>query len=440
MKLKNFKLIPKGNSYDGSTEYIEKKDHSIIIIATFIILVIIVAIVIFKVSRSNTCNDVEKLILDQVELYASNNNLLPTVEGESITLNIDDVFMEETLKPMLEEKICSGSVKITKYKDEYIKTYDITNCGYCSTEERYKNWSNEIDKKPSSKYLVDVIPYYNYYDVSYYNSSWSKWISEDDIGELDEKYHVALPLKETSIPTIPSEANIIEYEKEDATWYSYRDKKWKYYRDNGGTYSGLSSEQPDGFANKDTSTQMLTEWSEWSLDYPEQKSYRTISTTTGYRWYYLEGTEKVYWNSGIYTPAQPDEKYNKKEKETVKMYRYQDKMWKWYNGKKRAYSNFSSTAPNSTYSQRDTDLFQYSNWSSYSSENKINSSNSWYREQQTKTYSKYRIAYTMKSFLKLNNYVSKTEFEKELQGTVPELVERTDIQIDIQYKFKYRKK
>jgi len=308
MKLKNFKIQPKGNSYDGSNEYVEKKDHSIIIIATFIILVIIIAIIIFKVSRSNTCNDVEKMILDQAHLYATNNNLLPTVEGESITLNVDDVFSEETLKPMLEEKICGGSVKITKYKDEYIKTYDITNCGYCSTEERYKNWSNEVDKKPSSKYLVDVIPYYNYYDVSYYHSSWSSWISEDDIGELDEKYHVALPLKETSIPKIPAEANIIEYEKEDATWYSYRDKKWKYYKDNGGTYSGLSSEQPDGFANKDTSTLMLTEWSPWSLDYPELKDYRTISTTTGYRWYYLDGTEKVYWNSGIYTPTQPDEK------------------------------------------------------------------------------------------------------------------------------------
>jgi len=122
------------------------------------------------------------------------------------------------------------------------------------------------------------------------------------------------------------------------------------------------------------------------------------------------------------------------------MYRYQDKMWKWYNGKKRTYSSFVSVSPNNTYNQKDTDLFQYTNWSSYSSENKINNSNSWYREQQTKTYSRYRIAYTMKSFLKLDNYITKTEFEKELQGTVPELVERTDIQIDIQYKFKYRKK
>lgn len=438
MKLGKFKIQPKGNSYDGSTEYVEKKNNSLIVIAIIIILATVIALIVYNISRSSTCNKVEKLILDQTILYAENNNLLPAIEGESITINIDDVFQEETLKPTLKENICSGTVKITKYKDEYIKTYDITNCGYCSTDSRYKNWSKEIDKKPSNKVLTDVIPYYNYYEISYYHSAWSNWISEEEIGEMDETYQVALPLKDGVIPKVPAEANIIEYEKEDATWYSYRDKKWKYYKDNGGTYSELSSEQPAGFANKDTSTEMLTEWSEWSLDYPEKKSYRTISSATGYRWYYLDGNEKIYWNSGNYTPTQPDIQYDKKEKETVTMYRYQDKMWKWYNGKKRSYSGFTSVSTN--YPNRDTDLFQYTNWSIYSAERKLDSSNSWYREEQTKTYSRYRISYSMKSFLKLNNYITKSEFEQTLQGTIPELIKRTDIQIDIQYKFKYRKK
>lgn len=440
MKLGKFKIQPKGNSYDGTTEYVEKKNHTLIILAVILFIAAIVGIIAYNVSRSSACNKVEDLILKQVELYAKNNGLLPTVEGESITLNIDDVFAEETLKPMLKENICSGTVKITKYKEEYIKTYDITNCDYCSTNTRYKNWSKETDKKPSSKVLTDVIPYYNYYEISYYHSAWTKWISEDEIGEVDKTYHVALPINDDIIPKIPDEATIIEYEKEDATWYSYRDKRWKYYKDNGGTYSGLSSEQPAGYANKDTSTEMKTEWSPWSLDYPEKKSYRTITTTTGYRWYYMDGDKKIYWESGNYSPTQPNEKYDKREKETVIMYRYQDRMWKWYNGKKRNYSGFTSNPSSNVYKNRDNDLFEYTTWSNYTAESKIDQSNSWYREQQTKTYSRYRISYSMKSFLKLNQYVSKTEFEKTLQATVPELIKRTDLQIDIHYKFKYRKK
>ena len=226
MKLKFKKFQPKGNSYDGSSRYAEKKNHSLIIIGTFLIIIFVIFLIVYNVSKSSACNNIENEILKKAEIYGAANNLLPTIEGESIILNIDDIYFEEEEKPMYKDKICSGTVKITKYKDEYIKTYDITDCSICSTEQRYKSWSKEINKKPSSKLLTDVIPYYNYYGIEYYHSSWSNWISEDDIGEMDETYHVALPLKTSSIPTIPAEANIIEYEKEDATWYSYRDKKW----------------------------------------------------------------------------------------------------------------------------------------------------------------------------------------------------------------------
>lgn len=440
MNLNWKKLQPKGNSYDGTSRYTEKKNHSLIIIGTFLIIVFALIILIYNISKSSKCSNIEKNIVKRAEGYARINGLLPTIEGESITLNIDDIYFDETEKPMYKEKICNGSVKITKYKEEYISTYDITNCSICSTDKRYKSWSNETSKKPSNKLLTDVIPYYNYYGLEYYHSAWSKWIAEEEIGEMNETYHVALPIKSNDIPKIPNEANIIEYEKEDATWYSYRDKKWKYYKDNGGSYSTLSSEQPAGFEKKDTSTEMTTEWTEWSLDYPETKSYRSIKTSTGYRWYYMDGDTKIYWNSGAYYPTKPSEEYDKKEKETVKMYSYQDKMWKWYNGAKRSYSGFTSEQKSSSYNNRDEDLVTYSNWTTYSAEKKLDSSNSWYREERTKTYSRYRISYSMKSFLKLDSYVTKEEFEQLLQGTIPELSKRTDIEIDIDYKFKYRKK
>ena len=437
---KRTKFQPKGNSYDGSTEYTEKKNHSLIVIGIILLIILITAFIFFKLSKEKKCKNVEKLILNQAESYAKNKKLLPTIEGDSITIDIDDIFKDETLKPIIKESTCSGTIKFTKYKDEYIKTYDITNCDYCSTENRYKNWSNETNKRPSKKTLTDVIPYYNYYELNFYHSAWSNWISEDEIGKTDETYQIALPLKQEIIPKIPVEGKIIKYEKEDAIWYSYRDKQWRYYKDNGGTYSNLSSEQPAGFANKDSSTEMKTAWTEWSLDYPEKKSYRTISSSTGYRWYYLDENEKVYWNSGAYTPEQPSKEYDKKEKETVTMYRYQDKMWKWYNGNKRFYTGFVSVSNAPGYTNRDDDLFIYGNYSSYSDQNNLNDSNSWYREQKMKTYSRYRISYSMRSFLKFDTYVSKEEFEKALNMTTSEIAKREDIEIDIQYKFKYRKK
>ena len=195
----------------------------------------------------------------------------------------------------------------------------------------------------------------------------------------------------------------------------------------------------NNYANKDNDTLVLSDWTEWSLDYPEKKEYRTISNQTGYRWYYMDGNNKVYWNSGTYYPTKPDEKYTQKEKESVTMYRYQDKMWRWYNGKKRTYSGYMSN-PIYIYAKRDDDIFNYTNWSQFTSESKKNASNTFYREEETKTYSRYRISYSMQSFLKLNTYVDKTEFEKTLQSTVPELMNRTDMKVDIQYKFIYRKK
>lgn len=434
------KTQPKGNSYDGSKEYTEKQNHTIIILITILLISTVVGLIIYNVTRSSSCNKVEKLILDMTKSYAENNQLLPQIEGESISISVDDVFKKETLKPTLNESICSGTIKITKYKEEYVYTYDITNCDYCSTNNRYKNWSKEIEKKPSKRVLTDVIPYYNYYEISSYHSNWTNWIAEEQIGEVDPTYQVALPLKKEILPKISEEATITKYEKEDAVWYSYRDKHWKYYKDNGGNYSTLSSEQPAGFTSKDTATEMKSDWSEWSLDYPEKKSYRTIRSNTGYRWFYLDGNRKVYWNSGAYTPEQPEKKYDQREKKTVTMYQYQDRMWKWYNGPKRNYSSFTSTPNSKQFTTRDEDLFEYTNWSSYSDQNKQDASNEWYREIQTKTYSRYRIAYTMTSFLKLDQYIPKQEFEDLLQTSIPDFIKRDDIKLDIKYKFKYRKK
>lgn len=427
------KIQPKGNSYDGSMEYNEKQNHTLIIIGIIGIIAIIIGCIYFFSSHSKKCNTIEQTILKAAEKYVKDKNLLPVIEGESITVTVDDLFTEHT-KPTLKENICNGTITFTKYKEEYVKEYNITNCGYCSTDE---HWSAETDKFPKDKKNIQVIPYYNYYEVSVYNSEWSDWIESKKVTEKNNKYNITLP-DEKLLPEIPSEGNILRYEKETKTYYSYRDKLYRFYRDNGGSYSEYSSEQPAGYSKYDYNTEIETEWSNWSLNYPEKKSYRTISSTKGYRWYYEKDGKKYYWNSGTYAHEQPEEKYNKHEKESVTMYRYKDKLWRWYNGNKRDYSGFKAT-PESIYTIKDTGYSTYTNWSSFTDSNKIDNTNSSYREQITDTYSRFRIVYKMKTFLRLDTYVSKQEFEEKLQATVPELMKKENLLIDIQYKFKYRK-
>ena len=74
-----------------------------------------------------------------------------------------------------------------------------------------------------------------------------------------------------------SDASIINIESDSTYYYRYRDRTWKWY-DIEGDYSEFSSEQPAGYANKDENSSRYTEWTEYSLNYPAEKDYRTIRT------------------------------------------------------------------------------------------------------------------------------------------------------------------
>ena len=132
------------------------------------------------------------------------------------------------------------------------------------------------------------------------------------------KLKVLLPLDLKKLPKVSEAANILSWEVEEKEYYKYRDKKWKWYINQNSQYSGFSSEQPSGYANKDRKTEIQAEQTEWSTNYPEEKSSRKISTQTGYKFYYEdEDGNKVYYNEGKYVPRINDdelrEKYNKKE-------------------------------------------------------------------------------------------------------------------------------
>lgn len=419
---------------------------TIVILFAIIVISFIVSSLI-KSSHNKVCIPIEDSVTDAAFKYAKEKDLLPKNDGESIVVSLDTLYKNDKLtrtETSVKKSICYGDVKITKYKKDYIKTINLTSCNYCASDKRYGKWSKETTKKPSGKnMIVDVTAYYNYYTYEDYNSNWTNYFRSDLINkEVSDKYQVALPIDQTRLPKIPNEAKILKIEKEDKNYYRYRDQKWKFYIEQGGNYTNyFASEPPKGYPNKDDATAKFTKWSDWSLDYPEVKNYRVINSAYGYKWYYLKGKEKVYWNGGAYSVEQPSEKYNIKDKErgSEKMYHYRDKTWRWYNGNKRKYSTYHSFAPKG-YTHKDNDLTKYTSWTSWRDISYVNDNNRGYREQEVDVYSRYRINYRMTSYMKLDNYLTLKDFEKETNSSLEEILKQEKTDIDIIYKFKYRKR
>ena len=398
----------------------------IVIIVPIIIIIIIINLIVTGVRNSN-CYDVRNKIGSYVDSYVMSNNLWPTINGDSIIIDLNNIE-----KVTFNDKVCSGTVKVTKVNDDYIKTFYLENCSYCSVD----NFGKEKDAY-DEKLNAEVVVYINYYNVTNNNSRWSDYIPFEGIS-TEETNGVLLPLDEDNLPKISDEAIISEIIKEDKIFYSYRDKRWLWYRVNNSDYSEFSSEQPVGFAKKDTKTETRTEYSEWSIDYPEVKDYRVISTDTGYRWYKIdEDGNKVWWNNGEYYPEEPEEGYKIDRDSKITMYRYYDKMWRWYNGEAREYaSNQSSTAPSKSYLYKDEGITSYSNWSDYKTFSSVNSSNSYYREEITNVHSRYMIKYKIRSFKVLDKALERSEFEQTVGRTLEEMSE--DINVDLEITFKYR--
>ena len=119
------------------------------------------------------------------------------------------------------------------------------------------------------------------------------------------------------------------------------------------------------------------------------------------------------------------------------MYRYFDYLWKWYNGEARGYySSYSATPPSKSYIYKDEDLTRYTDWSGFVTYSSVNSDNEYYREEITNVHSRYMIKYKIRSFLVLDEFLERTEFEETLGRTLEEMSE--DINVDLEITFKYR--
>ena len=412
-----------------------------LLIINILLPLIIIGFIIYKVVINKQCNDIYSTIKKSSLVYIKDQGEVPSIEGDSTEVNIDDLYSEQYLNSTLTNNtICSGTVKITKYKKEYIYTLDVRNCNKCSVDKKYKDWSSLQDTYPKNKAIVDVIPYYNYYDRELNTTKWSDYYDEDELSDEVSEFGIKLPHDETRLPEIPKEASIVNIESSTTYYYRYRDRRWKWY-DIEGNYSDFSSERPDGFAEKDTASERETEWSEYSLDYPQEKSYRTIVSETGYKFYYINKKgQKIYYNNGKYTPK--DEvnrlKYNNQDEETAQLYRYQDKQWRWYNGQKRRYSNYSSK-PYQYTPIKDKETETLGNPTSWSEKRNTEEDTSEYRIEEKKLMTRFRKQYEIFSLLVLKKPLEKEAFEEEEGTSILEFSSRDDKKLDVTYKFRYKK-
>lgn len=428
-----------GNVVDQSLEA-KKPILTFFFIFGSILPIVVIVLIIITMFQNGNCLKVYDSIKSASLKYAKDQGELPGIEGENTTVQITELYEEQYLKSSLTNNTrCSGSVKITKYKDDYIYTVDARGCGNCSVNTKYGAWSKEQTAYPSGKAIVDVIPYYNYYEKDTSYTKWTDYMDESEISDETSEYGIKLPLDEEDLPEIPVEGKIVNIENDMTYYYRYRDRTWKWY-DIVGDYSNFSSEQPQGYANKDTGSEKYTEWTEYSLNYPEEKDYRTIQSTTGYKFYYLNDKgKKIYYNSGQYSAREDvnTEKYNRTESDTTTLYRYRDKQWRWYNGTKRKYSSLSSTAPKGK-PYKDTETETLGNPTAW--EATINNAgDSDYRIIEKKIMTRFRIEYEVLSLKVLKTPLNHYDFEQKVKMTIPEFASNKNYELEVTYKFKYKK-
>lgn len=431
-------LFKKKETVEYQSNYRKQGDNTLVIVVAFIAVIAIIGISIYKNSINSKCNNFEKIAIDEGFKYAMNNGYLPSYEGTSFKLNLDAV---PGWNNSFRGSSCSGTLNIVKTDVGYAKELDLTDCNKCTTGK--KSLGKETTEFKENKNIVRVSVTYNYRtrDISY--SPWTDFYESSLISPTVNSNNINLPYDEKNLPKIPEGSEIISYEVEKKPFYSYRDQSWKFYKVSNNNYSVFSSTKPADYAYKDGKTEITTDYSEWSTNYPEEADYRKISTGTGYRFYYLdENKDKIYYNNGDYTVKIEDETlaklYNKKEKESVKMYRYIDTMWKWYNGVERGYSSYLNKASN-TYPYKDNDITKFTNWSSFKETSSLNNDNSSYREEKTDIHSRYRAKYAIDSLDLLNEYLPIEDFETATNRAVSDMQADENIKVSIKYTYRYGK-
>ncbi len=402
------------------------------VIGTIIVIAIIITIFANIAAKNNNCTDMETLVGDAAIEYIGNQQIALTVVNPTTTVDIKDLLEDGFLTDvdmMIKDNICAGEVKITKVGDNYITTPDLTNCDYCTTATRYGDWSKPTDKIPNAD-IIDVNITYNYVEKSTNYTSWSSYYTPAQLEKDPITSH-----EDKRLVSISPDAKNIEIISEDKNYYRYQDQRWKFYRYNDRSYSDFSSTEPAGYPNKDTATAKESDWSEWSLNSPDVADYRKIEKKTGYRWYYMDEDEKIFYNSGAYVPTEPDDVYTEREEDdSATVYRYKDTSWRWYSGEKRMYSSYM-VAATASYPYKDEGLTTINNFSGWSDSSSITDENRSYRTEEIEVRKRFRTKYDIYSFNKLDEYVEANEFESSALMTMQEVYDSADLELIVKYEY-----
>lgn len=406
-----------------------------------IVPLILIGLIIYTAVINNNCNNVYNQIKKSTLEYLKETNQKPIIEGDSVTVSLSKLYKGKYLNTFYTNKTtCVGTVKATKYKNDFIYTIDLTTCKSCTTSDKYKGWSEELNYYPKNKVLIDVTPYYNYYQRQTVVTNWSRYYEKEELKTKKSKYGINIPKDKNNLPTVPEEGSVVEIQKQEILNYRYKDKRWKWY-DIPGNYSAFSSEKPDGYTTKDEGSKIYTDWSEYSLTHPGEKPYREVQQTTGYQFYYVKDGKKVYANNKNYVAAETvdQKKYTLRENKTVSMYRYRDAKWRWYNGTKRKYSGYYSERP-SAFKYRDDETVMTTEYSSWSDKSSLTPSNKSYRTEETKVLTRFRFVYEILSDPVLKTPVTKKQFENLIGIKVENFIPLENYKMEVSYKFKYRKR
>ena len=214
-----------GNTVNQTFENKKPLLNIFFIIGT-ILPIVMVGFIIYTMVQNNNCIKIYDAIKSSTLKYLQDSEDLPTEEGESTRVYIDKLYDGFLSSSQTNNLRCSGTVKVTKYKNDYIYTLDVRGCDKCSTNIKYTTWSNEQTAYPSNRAIVDIVPYYNYYEREVNNTDWSIYLTQDEISKKESKYGVKLPKDKTILPEVPTEANVVDIETQNKYQYRYQDKRW----------------------------------------------------------------------------------------------------------------------------------------------------------------------------------------------------------------------
>lgn len=416
--------------------------QKISIVALVVLIVVFIIYFLYKKNKNGKCTSIENTYKNAAQQIAEQNSKLPKLNGESITITSDEIDKSGKVskeRVTLKEDVCKGSVTITKVKGKYVKTANLTNCDYCTTDTHYKEFGKWTDKEPKENDYVEVKTTYNYYTFDTYYTEYSNWLEESEVEKTkDKKLGIYLPKDKDYIPEVPTPGKVITVEQDRKNTYSYRDKEWLYYSVPNNNYSAYSNEPVPGYANKDEDSMIESKASDWSPNYPDEKDYRVIDSSDGYRWYKEVNGKKVYWKNGKYYPTKPGKGYKKDTSKEVTVYSYVDDLYRYYNGAPREYGGYDSTA-SEYFPYRDDDSMTYTSWSTYDDVSSLDGTNNWYREEKINVNSRYRVKYKIYSVLHLDNYMLQKEMETKIGKTLAQLVSEPNVELKTKYQYRYRK-